>query len=44
MEELLDVRQSGNRQLEFLTKWEGYINDHNTWEKIGTFKRPLSEL
>ena len=34
MEELFDARQSGIRELEFLTKWEGYTNDHNTWEKM----------
>ncbi len=30
------ARQSGNGELEFLTKWEGYTNDHNTWEKIAS--------
>ncbi len=34
VEELLDVRQSNDGELEFLTKWEGYTDDHNMWEKI----------
>jgi chromobox protein 5 len=34
VEELLDVRHSNDGELEFLTKWEGYTNDHNTWEKL----------
>ena len=40
VEELLDVRQSNDGELEFLTKWEGYTNDHNTWEKIATSMDP----
>ena len=44
VEELLDVRQSNDGELEFVTKWEGYTDDHNTWEKIATFSGPLSEL
>ncbi len=44
VEELLDVRQSNDDELEFLTKWEGYTDDHNMWEQIATFNGPLSEL
>ena len=44
VEELLDVRQSNDGELEFCTKWEGYTDDHNTWEKIAIFNGPLSEL
>ena len=43
VEKLLDVREGDGGDLEFLTKWEGYTKDHNTWEKIETFNGPLSE-
>lgn len=43
VEKLLAVRECENGELEFLTKWEGYTKDHNTWEKIETFNGPLSE-
>ena len=41
-ENLLVVRECENGELEFLTTWEGYTKDHNTWEKIETFNGPLS--
>ena len=44
VEKLLDVREGDGGDLEFLTKWEGYTQDHNTWEKLETFNGPLSEL
>ncbi len=44
MEKLLDVREGDGGDLEFLTKWEGYTQDHNTWAKLETFNGPLSEL
>ena len=44
VEKLLAVRECENGELEFLTKWEGYTKDHNTWEKFETFNGPLSEL
>jgi chromobox protein 5 len=44
VEKLLDVRECDGGDLEFLTKWEGYTKDHNTWEKLETFNGPLSEL
>ena len=43
VEKLLAVRECENGELEFLTKWEGYTKDYNTWEKIETFNGPLSE-
>ena len=33
VEKLLAVREGDGRYLEFLTKWEGYTQDHNTWGK-----------
>ena len=44
VEELLDVRKSNVGELEFLTRGEGYTDDHNMWETIATFNGPLSEL
>ena len=44
VEKLLDVRECNNGDFEFLTKWEGYTEDQNSWEKIETFNGPLSEL
>ncbi len=44
VEKLLDIREGDGGDLEFLAKWEGYIQDHNTWEKLETFNGPLSEL
>ena len=41
VEKLLTVRVYENGELEFLTKWEDYTKDHNTWEKIETFNGPL---
>jgi hypothetical protein len=32
VEKLLDIREANGGDLEFLTKWEGYTQDHNTWE------------
>ncbi len=43
VEELLDVRQSNDGELEFLTKLKGYTDDHKTWEQIATFNILLSE-
>lgn len=43
-EDLLVVRENNNGVLEFFTKWEGYMDDHNMWEKIETFNGPLSNL
>mgnify|MGYP006145102327 FL=1 len=44
VKELLDVRESDNGELEFLTKWEGYTDRHNTWERKETFNGNLSEF
>ena len=44
VEKLLAVREGDDGDLEFFTKWEGYTQDHNTWEKLETFNGPLSEL
>ena len=44
VEKLLAVREGDDGDLEFLTKWEGYTQDHNTWEKLEIFNGPLSEL
>ena len=41
--ELLDMRQSNDGELEFLTKLKGYTDDHKTWEQIATFNILLSE-
>lgn len=38
LEELLYVRQCVSGEFESHTKWEGYINDQNMWEKIETNK------
>ncbi len=43
VKELLDVRESDNGELEFLTKWEGYTDCNNTWERKETFNGNLSE-
>lgn len=34
VDELLDVRPSDDQELEFLTNWEGCIDNHTMWEKI----------
>ncbi len=44
VEKLLAVREGDGGDLEFLTKWEGYTQDHNTLEKLETYNGPLSEL
>ncbi len=44
VKELLDVRESDNGELEFLTKWEEYTDQHNTWERKETFNGNLSEF
>lgn len=44
VEKLLSVRECDDRDFEFLTKWEGFTQDQNTWEKMQTFNGPLSEL
>ena len=33
VEKLLSVRERDDGEFEFLTKWEGFIQDQNTWEK-----------
>ncbi len=43
VEKLLAVTECENGELEFLTTWEGCTKDYNTWEKIETFNRPLSD-
>ena len=44
VEKLLAIKQGDDGNLEFLPKWEGYTQDHNTWEKLETFNEPLSEF
>ena len=44
VEKLLSVRERDDGDFEFLTKWEGFTQDQNTWEKMQTFNGPLSEL
>jgi hypothetical protein len=44
VEKLLSVRERDDGYFEFLTKWEGYTQDQNTWEKMETFNVTLSEL
>ncbi len=44
VEKLLSVREHDDGDFEFLTKWEGFTQDQNTWEKMQTFNGPLSEL
>ena len=44
VEKLLSVRECDDGDFEFLTKWEGFTQDQNTWEKMQTFNGPLSEL
>ena len=43
VEKLLAVRECGNGELKFLTKWEEFTKGHNTWKKIETYNGPLSE-
>lgn len=38
------VRDSDDRDLEFLKKWEGYTQDQNTWKKSETINGSLSGL
>ena len=44
VKELLDVRESDNGELEFLTKWEGYTDRNNTWERKEAFNGNLSKF
>ena len=37
VEEILEARKNGKGQLEFLVKWVGYSNRHNSWEPEENF-------
>ena len=37
VEKIHKHRRNGDGKLEFLTKWEGYTEEDNTWEPVDSF-------